>query len=355
MVTLATIQASLDAIGEAYHILHLQDGARLCVTRLGGRILGIFPDADHDNLMWVNQAVITNAENLRQFTNAGGWNLGGERVWIAPEIQYNIRDRRDFWGTHHVPPQMDPGNYMLERQSATHCRLAQDIELSAYNLAQDVKHLHIERNIIGNIPDPLRHLPDYHQMVADVQYFGYAHAVTLTEKNDTSVISESWNLVQLNPGGQLTIPAVPTIEPTTYFGDPADDAKHIAIDAYRIHITGQRQYKVGYKSICVSNRIAYLNRLSDNKSYLLVRHFDNNPSAHYTEEPPNNVGNNGHSIHVYNDGGEFGGNGEMECNGQGMGGITGRKQSTDTFTMWCYLGREDTLKHIGAILLGVIL
>ncbi|RPI57998.1 MAG: hypothetical protein EHM56_02890, partial [Chloroflexi bacterium] len=81
-----------------YGVLSLQGGWSAVISQRGGRILGPFPTVDSEGLFWINSAW-SQPESFRQFLASGNWNLGGDRVWIAPEIQYSVKDRRDYWGT----------------------------------------------------------------------------------------------------------------------------------------------------------------------------------------------------------------------------------------------------------------
>jgi hypothetical protein len=84
-----------------------------------------------------------------------------------------------------------------------------------------------------------------------------------------------------------------------------------------------------------------------------VRSFFNNPSAPYAEEPSHSPGRRGHSIHIYNDDGNLGGFGELECNAQTIGGATGRSSSTDQVVLWLYVGSSNKVKEIALHLLGI--
>ncbi len=64
-------------------------------------------------------------------------------------------------------------------------------------------------------------------------------------------------------------------------------------------------------------------------------------------------GCNGHSVHVYNDGGGFGGFGELEVMGQTIGGETGRSASSDQFLLWMFVGPDPSIKRIARHLLGI--
>ena len=93
----------------------------------------------------------------------------------------------------------------------------------------------------------------------------------------------------------------------------------------KLKITGDKMYKIGYKSAHLHGKAGYLNQLEDGRFYLLIRNFFNNPSSEYAEEPYHTKGLRGHSVHVYNDDGTNGDFGELECNGQTIGGTTGEK------------------------------
>lgn len=349
-ITYEQITTALDVAGQAYLMVMLQNGVRLIVTQRGGRVFGPFLSAEAESLYWVNPA-LANGNTLVQLVEDGEWNLGGERFWIAPEIQYNVPDRSDFWGTIRVPAQMDPGNYTLEQTRDEVC-LRTTMTLEAFNLASGEKDLTLER-VIRPLRDPLMAVQSYSELLQDVIYAGYMQRATLQEATHNTIMSEVWNLVQLYPGGTLIIPASPMLQATRYFNTLPADAQTVQDGALRMHITGDIKYKAGYKAAYLSGRMGYLNMLDDERGYLLVRSFPNNPSSVYIEEPPDQPGENGESIHVYNDDGAMGGFGEMECHGQTIGGETGLSSSSDAFILWMYVGPMDRLKTIAAYLLGV--
>lgn len=346
MVTFERVTASLDIAKHPYHVIEYPGDVRLVISQYGGRLYG--PFVAGQSLSWINPA-LADSDTYTALVEHVEWNLGGERLWIAPELQYNIADRNDFWGTHNVPPQMDPGGYTLEGRS-----LNARMELQAYNLATDTAQLTVKRTITP-CENPLRTLHNSKALMDEVTFAGYDHTVNLTQHNRGDAVSEAWSLVQLNPGGQLFIPTTGSAEATVYFGDAPAQARNAANGVVRVNITGQQQFKVGYKAATLTGRMGYLNTLPDGRSYLLVRNFFNDPATMYAEEPPLDPGNNGHSVHVYNDDGGLGGFGEMECNGRTVGGATGRVHGTDVFTMWVYIGSQARLSAIASVLLGVTL
>lgn len=348
-------EAVLTTVNEAYAVLPLQNGATALLTRRGARVLGIFPEPGSDNLLWTNSSAFTNANHFSDFVAQGNWNLGGERIWIAPEIQYNVSDRTDFWGTLSVPPVMDPGDYKLEQNSVgVHFRA--EMRLKAYNLAQGEQQLSIER-LITPIPDPLAVVMP---PAIDMTYCGYEQRVRL-QTADAAIPAEAWNLVQVQAGGQLLIPCMPRVEASDYVGDVPADARNVRlgdVPHIRLHLDGKRQYKLGYQAASMTGRMGYFQNLPGGRAALLVRSFFNNPSNRYTEEPPDAPGKGGHSVHVYNDGGEFGGDlsfGEMEYTGMTIHTASALTDNTvvDRFLMWVYTGPEVAIRRVAHLLLGV--
>jgi hypothetical protein len=350
-ITYQQIVERLEENSLRYEVLTLQDGVFVVISQYGGRIFGPFLSTDGESIFWANEA-FAQADTFQEFLRSGNWNIGGDRMWIAPEIQYHVPDRDDFWGTVFWPPQVDPGTYSLEQAEPGQWRLAQDMTLQAYNLASGQKELHLER-LIRQVEDPLREVTGYPDLMDGVLFAGYEQVVTLSESRRDDIVSEAWSLTQLNPGGVLVILASPRVECTDYY-EPVDEVHQTILPGHvRLKISGQRQYKVGYKAAHVYGRLAYYNQLDDDRAYLLVRNFFNNPSAPYAEEPDHTPGCRGHSIHVYNDNGEFGGFGELECNAPTIGGDTGRSSSTDELVLWLYAGAGAKLKEIALHLLGV--
>ena len=353
-ITFGQITARLREHDLDHAVLALQNGVSIVVSRRGGRIFGPFlpqPEPEESaSILWTS-SIFSQPDQFGAFLASGDWNLGGERIWMAPEIQYSVHDRSDFWGTLDWPPQVDPGDYALEQLTDSRSRLSQDMTLEAYNIASGNTTLHLER-LIQPAADPLRTLRNYDALVEGVLFAGYEHVVTLSESKPNEIMSEAWSLVQLNPGGVLIIPASGQVAFVDYY-EPAGALQTTHTDHVRLQITGVHQYKLGFKAAHVFGRMGYFNHFQDGRAYLIVRSFYNNPSRPYTEEPAHLPGWNGYSIHVYNDDGNAGGFGEMECNCQTIGGRTGRSTSTDELMLWLYVGAAEKVREIAVHLLGV--
>lgn len=349
-ITFAQLCAALDACGEDYGVLPLQGAARAVVTRRGGRVFGPFLSADAASLNWVS-AAFASGDALRTLIESGVWNLGGERLWIAPEFVYNSSDRFNFDASYNLSAAIDPASYTLERDGGA-WTLAADMAIPAQSLPGGGEKRVAAARTVRPAANPLRALSRCAELTSGVTFAGYEHTVTLTDRDSGPLPAETWVLIQLNPGGQLIIPVTPAVEVLDYFGGLPDTARAVHGDHIRIDITGTQRFKAGYKAAGVHGRLAYF-APADPQPYLLVRAFFVNPSAPYVEEPPQEPGVTGQAVHIYNDDGHLGGFGEMECSGQAVGGATGRGASVDTFTLWAYTGPAEKLRAIARALLGV--
>lgn len=353
MTTLAHYQTILDAAGEPYRVLPLQMDGAVLITRRGGRILGLFPAPDAPNLLWTSSA-FDSVEAFRAFTtrtDGWHWNLGGDRIWIAPEITYNVRDRRDFGGTWAIPPAMDPGEYALAGDDHS-TALTAEVRLTGCEHGAVIGETHVRvTRMIYPVPPPV-------YADASVVCLGYEQQVTLGRRgSQPQPFSEVWNLVQLNAGGTLIIPVIGAVEASDYVAPVPDFARQVTNGALHLPLNGRQQFKIGYQSPCMTGRMGYLQQLPDGRAALLVRNFFNDPANLYAEEPPDQPGKTGHSVHVYNDGGAVDQGRpfcEMECSGRTLGTFNGftRSAAHDTFSLWAYVGAPDAIREIARNLLG---
>jgi hypothetical protein len=313
-------------------------------------VFGPFLSPESASLYWLPKA-FASPQALKDFLAAGENGLGGERYWITPEIQYNVQDRTRMDQTYRLPADLDPGHYTLEQTRPDEWRLAQDMALDTFNTASGRKDLHVEI-LIHPVDDPLRTLTQYGALLDGVTYAGYEQVITLSERVNDGILSESWNLIQVNPGGMMLIPTTMPPEWRDYY-EPAANGQEFHPNHVRVHITGQRRYKLGYQAAQNFGRLAYFHTLGDDQAYLLVRNFFNNPSSLYIEEAAQAPWTWGDSVHIYNDSGSLGGFGELEVHGQTIGGTTRRSMSQDQMVLWLYAGPTAQIKTLVSYLLGV--
>jgi len=329
-------------------VLDLPSGGHLLVSQRGGRLMPFLPSGE--SVLWLSAALGDRAR-FAAFVDRADWNLGGERIWIAPEIQFTIRDRRDFWGSYALPAAMDPGAWNLEELGDHGCVLRQEAELPAHNLASGSKRLAVERHV-RPAADPLRARGDGADIVEGVTFHGYEHDVVLRDLEPNDIGCQAWNLIQLNPAGWVLLPTLSHVSPRKYFEPVRPEHRWSTPDALELSITGAHRYKVGVDARQHLGRVAYLRPLEATRTCLIVRSFFNNPSSAYLEEPADRPGVSGDSIHVYNDDGNAGGFGEIECYGQALGGAAGRTTAADTTVLWIYVGPPAAITEVARRLLG---
>ena len=321
------------------------------VSAFGGRIFG--PFFEGRRLSWVSP-LFEDEQGFRKAIDGGAWNLGGDRIWLAPELRYNVRDRKRFLESYDLQRVVDPGAYRLELLPAPqsdHCRLEQVMEPLAYD-GPGAKKLGLER-LIQPAADPLRDVAGYERIRGHLAYCGYEQTVTLIDLQPDGRESQSWSITQVPPGGEIMVPVLPGAEYQDHL-EPMD-AEHLQLHPHhlRVRVKGDRLFKIELKAAHHFGRFGYYRRLGPGQAGLLVKLFFNNPSAAYVMEAPRRPGVRGYSLDIYHDDGGMGGFAEIECHGRPVGYPGGDAHSTDPFLTWAYRGEEAAVREACAQLLGV--
>jgi hypothetical protein len=357
-IRLDTVLARLDRQCLKYAFLNIGKAYDVLVTERWGRCLGPF-GREGRSFLWLNPDIWESDESFGRALAGGLWNVGGERFWVAPEIRLNIKDRTNFLGSYELPAAMDPGSWKLE-SCADRLSLSMSAELNLYNPAGGKLRYAVERSISPS-PNPLASLRSFNGLMSGVEYAGYMHRIrfSLLPGSDVGACAEAWALCQLVPDGTIIVPCADGVEYEDYFEKADAACMTIGGGAVRFTLTGKRRYKVGLRSAHLFGRAGYLrtaglglsNADGSGMADLFVRNYPNDPSSEYIEEPDFLPSCRGLSFHVYNDGGVFGGFGELECNGRTIGGKAGR-ESTDDFSFWYFRGPTDSIRGISKALLG---
>lgn len=331
--------------------LDLDDSACLVVTAAGGRLLGPFPRAEDRSLLWINPAFRSSGA-WKRFRSDGGWNLGGDRVWIAPEIQFSIRDRGDVTGSYLLPPAMDPGHYTLSRPTGQSAVLQAEMDLKAYNIADGLVSLSVERRV-EPAPNPLRSLSRAGDLMEGVTYCGYEHHIRLYLRSASAAPAETWSLIQLPQGGAAIIPLPQGADVGWYWKTERTDTLQPFDTMSIVPFLPGNLFKMGFRAAQSNGTAAYVHALGKDHYSLIIRRFFINPSATYSEEPFFEPGDRGYALHLYNSGNDSDEFGEIECNGHSIGGDTGRTESHDTMLLWAYQGPQASLREIFYCLGGI--
>jgi hypothetical protein len=352
-VTLKRFQNALIKKGLKYELIHLTNNHQLLVTERWGKIFGPFEDENEPGTLWTSNKVL-NSTHFDEMIRNDEWCIGGDRIWLAPEVQYNIVDRfsKNNENGYSLPKQIDPGNYRIRRLKKDTVELEQEMDLLLYNTASGSKKLHMKR-VVKPANDPLRHLDVNGELSQGIVFTGYSQEVALTDLTPDRALTEAWNLIQLNPGGVVIIPTAGKAEYQDYYNPIESQFLQIEDGACFLKFTGKNKYKVGLKSANLFGRIGYFEKLANNHARLIVRAFFNNPGFEFIDEPISKPGAQGDAVQFYNDDGGLGGFGEIEVHGSAVGEATGRISSKDIFEFWQFTGESARIWIIADKLLGI--
>lgn len=345
------VERRLTEAGLHWHRLDLDGDWSVIVSAYGGRIYGPFAGAKEESANWIPEA-FTSEAGFAHFLRSNPWNVGGERIWIGPEIRYMIPDRSNYWGSYQLPPAMDPGQHSLQ-VLPDRVQLVSAFDLTSFLAPLGVVHLSIETTVRA-AANPLRRLPEFDTRWASISYSGYTSEVHARQTGDQAILSESWNLNQVPAGGVALIPATPNAEVTDYY-EPVNACLSRPTGGLAVELSGAQRFKIGVKAAQVFGRVGHIRRTSaaPDGFTLLVRSFANDPSAEYTEEPDFSPGVRGDSVHLYNDDGALGGFAELEARGRTLGDEAGHTRSIDQFSTWCFRGSIAQLSAVAKALLGM--
>lgn len=344
-----TVENTLERCGVRYEVLDLDDGWQILITQHGGHVYGPFSERFPQGIFWMPDS-LGDPEAFGRLVEGRIWNIGGDRTWIAPEIQFNIRgDRKRFRETLDTPKTIDPGSYTMSREGNV-VSLEQSLDLESYNTVTGQMHLEFRRKILS-VPNPLRKLSGYEKLMEGVSYCGFEHVLDLEGHSEQDIYAENWGLLQVRPKGLLYMPMY-SVERGTDHYEPVGDHEFCLDTGVCLEITGDSRYKIAYKAACLTGRFGYLADSDGADSCLIVINYPNDPSALYSEEPPLVEGDTGYSIHIYNDDGNSGGFAEMECNMPTIGRPTGLDRVIDRMSRWIFYGDREKLGEISRVLLG---
>jgi len=208
------------------------DTCSVVVSEYGGRVLGVFFE-DEPNALWVS-------EDPSGTIRSGGWNIGGNRLWVSPERNFYYRNPVAFesW---FCPSSLDPGAWSAIESGEKSVTLNNDLELE--DLLNGRRFgLSLSRRIT---------------LVEDGKREGGLDHVVLRLK-DALLVKDLvpgginlWSLTQVRPprvgAGTVVVPTRQKAVPVHYFGAiPKNRLKvtrgHIAfrIDGLEVHKLGVR-------------------------------------------------------------------------------------------------------------------
>ncbi|MDG0793185.1 hypothetical protein OMP38_21780 [Cohnella ginsengisoli] len=344
-----TPEAHLKKMGEPYVKLIGEDGGTLLVLVRGGRLHDMtVPGGQAGASFWTNPAAL----------DAGGWNTGGDRTWVSPEIEYFT----DGSGNYGIPPQLDPGRWTLDSSTGREASLRMSCELRHRASAAQLR-LNLEKRF-ATLPNPL--LMNKSSAARDrtgVRYVGYEVRTALelepdgVAPDDGSAAAPSgycslWSIMQVPAGGIALVPTRGRVPPLTMFAQREPTDIEVTAGGVRIPCGGSYSYKLSFDAVASTGRYGYFRRLGASESSLVVRQFNVYPAGVYPDYPPDRPDYLGSCMQIYNDGGHLGGFAELEYQSPALP-IDKPSRATDESQVFHFTGPTEKITEIAALLLGM--
>lgn len=233
-----------------------------------GRVTGLFPSGSEENLLWANPS-----------PSQTGWrNDGGDRTWLAPEIELFIGDLKRPMATYTVPPALDPGCW---RTNGSELHLINDTRVRLLRSSREACV-----RLSKQFSDAVNLLPS-----ANLSYAGYTQVTSL----ETDAPLAIWNLLQLPPGGVMLVASRGMVQPRVVFGKMGEGELTVTsgLVCWQMARIGP-DTKISIKAGVLTGRAAYLRPCpSRGSADLVVREFAVDPAGEYVDAiwaPPHEAG-----------------------------------------------------------------
>ena len=219
-----------------------------------GRVIGLYPEGSDENFLWTNTGA------------SGAWpNPGGDRTWLAPEIELFASDINRVLETYRVPAELDPGHWQLNGGD----RLVNSTRLRLHRSGRDAA-VRLEKEILP-AANPL---PD-----AKLQYAGYTQITRLVTDAPLGI----WNLLQLPAPGTMLVATRGAVQPQTVFGeiDGNELVSEPALLRWRMADGGDA--KISLLAADFTGRAAHLYQRGADCWDLVVRDVTVEPAGEYVD------------------------------------------------------------------------
>jgi len=317
----------------------------LLITEHGGRVLGVFVADVAENLLRVHPALDAGGERARAFLESDEWNLGGDRLWLSPELELHFRDgEHPTPEAYDVPPEIDPGRYTVVQASEHAVQLEIGGELVNRRSGRPFR-FHVRRTI-GLCPAPCD--------TSGLSYIGYALSseLRIPEVDRPEAQYGLWQLLEVPPGGTVCIPVQRPPELVDYFASGVVDHVRVRPGAVEFAVTGTGRQKLGLRAADTRGLMGCWRAQPDGMATLIVRQCSVFPGEVYADYPAGQPQRRDIALQCYTGADDGGGFGEMEYH-------TPAARAENFFLIrdesrtWCFGGLAERVSQIAAELLGV--
>ncbi|MGD1038989.1 MAG: hypothetical protein ABR878_17895 [Roseiarcus sp.] len=328
----SSVAECLSFVGSAWTEFDLGNDISIIVTACGGRVFGPFLRGE-DATGWISPAFASLQAFARLYGNRD-WALGGERLWVSPELAYFVEDRNRYLETLNVPVAIDPGGYAL-KTSATAVELSQTCVHVRNGRSRQLRMNRAFSKRDAALWTPRR----------DVACAGYRQVVNIFS-DDAATPAAPWIIRQIAPRGTVIVPVQPGACAEPFFGRAPQDRLRESNGAIRVAIDNRETFKIAIRARDGSGRIGYL-RFRDQLATLLCYRFEQSAEGDYYDEPADKPGMVGFSSFVFQDDGAFGGYGEIEFVGRDLGiDEDGQRHGQLIADLWVAEGELGSVKAL---------
>lgn len=326
-MTIMALADLLRQVGQAP--VRLKD--KVLILPFGGRILGLYPTPGQ-NALWVNPELAV-AQSARALLGRKGWlNLGGQRIWISPEVETNIADLERFWDTYDVPKPMDPADYRVTERDDLTVTIETPMRLRFHRHDCDVS-LRVGRTV-ALIEEPPFELP------ADVSFAGYTQTSVLTADSMTEGCRPGlWNIIQVPGGGEIVIPVAENARPRAMIAEPVFEQE---TDCIRCATETTKSFKFSLRAGDSRGFMACF-KASGPTAMVVACRFSVQDESLYADAPVDDTSDTGHVQQVYVDDGSLGEFAEMEYHAPAL---TPGQSVTDRCQVWALAGPAEAVRDL---------
>jgi hypothetical protein len=337
---------TLDAIGKPTETWESTDGSKALVLPYGGRILGLFAPGDDESFFWAHPA-LGDAATARAFYEGKQWhNSGGERTWLAPEVDFFFPDFPDL-KTYWQQRELDPGRHEISRKDAAFSW--KNKASLALSRSKRKVELEITKSLTPAL-NPLRY--DREPEDSPVKYAGYTlHSSLQLLSSGPAPQVGLWHLTQLPHAGDMLVPTFFRSQPKIYMGTIGREDLLVDDHLVRYRMRAIGEHKLGVRAAAVTGRVGYLYTAGDETS-LVVRNFHVNPSGEYIDVPWAETQSFGFAFQACNVNSALGAFSEMEYHVPAVGSPEGATRSEDQSQLWAFRGPSPAVRSIARRLLA---
>lgn len=340
----------IESTGRQAVRLKLSGDAEAVVLPHGGRLLGLYAGDSCSNFLWNNRALQSRALALALF-GSGAWpNPGGDRTWLAPELELFIGDPGRVFETYAVPVALDPGHWSVVSAGDEGVQLTQATTLRLKHRRRDVGL------VMGKWFRPAANPLAGTALGGRVQYAGYSQVTSLElEPGEAPYVRLGiWNLLQLPQPGTMWISTRSLAEPRVVFGRVA--AGELTAEPERVcwqmGAPGE-DTKISIQAAVLKGRAGHVRATDVPGTWeLVVREFAVDPDGDYVDTlwcPPFEAGWAFQACCVRSGADCFN---ELEYHVPAPMTKAGSNVSRDESRVWAFRGGAESMAEVARVLLG---